>query len=63
LDERNRLFDVLNLEEVDRVPCVSPLQTGTIDLMKATNAYWPNANNDPGLMARLSLAAHTLGGI
>ena len=63
LDERNRLFDVLNLEEVDRVPCVSPLQTGTIDLMKATGAYWPDANNDPGLMARLSLSAHTLGGI
>lgn len=63
LDERNRLFDVLNLEDVDRVPCVSPLQTGTIDLMKATGAYWPDANNDPGLMARLSLSAHTLGGI
>lgn len=63
LDERNRLFDVLNLEDVDRVPCVSPLQTGTIDLMKATGAYWPDANNDPGLMAKLSMSAHTLGGI
>jgi MtaA/CmuA family methyltransferase len=63
LDEKNRLFDVLNLEKVDRVPCVSPLQTGTIDLMKASGAYWPEANNDGTLMAKLAKAAHTVAGI
>ena len=62
LDE-NRLFDVLNLEEVDRIPCVSPLQTGTIDLMKMTGAYWPDANNDSILMAKLAKVAHTIAGI
>jgi MtaA/CmuA family methyltransferase len=54
---------VLNLEEVDRVPVVSPLQTGTIDLMKASGAFWPDANNDPRLMATLAKAAHILAGI
>jgi MtaA/CmuA family methyltransferase len=54
---------VLNLEEVDQIPCVSPLQTGTIDLMKASGAYWPDANNDPKLMANLAKAAHTIAGI
>ena len=63
LDEKNRLFDVLNLEEVDRIPCVSPLQTGTIDLMKMTGAYWPDANNDSILMAKLAKVAHTIAGI
>jgi MtaA/CmuA family methyltransferase len=54
---------VLNLEEVDRVPVVSPLQTGTIDLMKASGAFWPDAHNNPKLMATLARAAHTLVGI
>lgn len=54
---------MLNLEEVDRVPVVSPLQTGTIDLMKASGAFWPDANNDPRLMATLAKAAHILAGI
>ncbi len=54
---------MLNLEEVDRVPVVSPLQTGTIDLMKASGAFWPDANNDSKLMATLAKAAHTLAGI
>lgn len=63
LDEKNRLFDVLNLEKVDRVPCVSPLQTGTLDLMKASGAYWPEANNDAQLMAKLAKVAHTVAGI
>jgi len=54
---------VLNLEEVDRIPVVSPLQTGTIDLMKASDAFWPDANNDARLMAKLAKAAHTVAGL
>ncbi len=63
MNEKDRLFGVLNLENVDRVPCVSPLQTGTIDLMKASGAFWPQANDDAELMARLAKAAHTVAGI
>ncbi|MFA5311802.1 MAG: MtaA/CmuA family methyltransferase [Methanomassiliicoccales archaeon] len=62
-DEKSRLIDVLSLKTVDRIPCVSPLQTGTIDLMKATGAYWPDANRDAKLMAKLGAAAHTIAGI
>ncbi len=63
MNYKDRLFGVLNLERTDRLPCVSPLQTGTIDLMKASGAYWPEANNDSSLMARLSKAAHAVAGI
>ena len=63
LNEKDRLFGTLDLEKVDRLPCVSPLQTGTLDLMKASGAYWPQANNDPQLMAKLAKAAHTIAGI
>ncbi|MDD1769670.1 MAG: MtaA/CmuA family methyltransferase [Methanomassiliicoccales archaeon] len=63
MNEKDRLFGVLNLEKVDRVPCVSPLQTGTIDLMKASGAFWPEANNNPFLMAKLAKAGHTVAGL
>jgi len=31
--------------------------------MEKSGAYWPEANNDPSVMARLSKAAHTLAGL
>ncbi|MEM0449126.1 MAG: MtaA/CmuA family methyltransferase [Methanomassiliicoccales archaeon] len=63
MNEKDRLFRVLNQEKVDRIPCVSPLQTGTLDLMKASGAYWPHANNDAALMAKLGKAAYEFAGI
>jgi MtaA/CmuA family methyltransferase len=63
MNQLERLLAALKLEKVDRLPCASPLQTGTEDLMKATGAYWPEAHDDPELMAKLALAAHTMGGI
>lgn len=63
MDERERLLAVLARESVDRVPVVSPTQTGTVDLMKASGAFWPQANDDPRLMYELSLAAHTVAGL
>lgn len=62
-DLKSRLIDVLCLKKVDRIPCVSPLQTGTLDLMKASGAYWPEANKDATLMAKLGKAAHTVAGL
>ncbi|QLH75057.1 MAG: MtaA/CmuA family methyltransferase [Methanomassiliicoccales archaeon] len=62
-NERSRLFAVLNGHEVDRPPCASPLQTGTVELMRSADAYWPRAHNDPKAMARLSKAAHGCAGI
>lgn len=63
MNERERLLSVLAREPVDRVPVVSPTQTGTVDLMKASGAFWPQANSDPRLMCELSLAAHTVAGL
>ena len=63
MNEKDRLLDTLSLKEVDRIPCVSPLQTGTLDLMEASGARWPEAHDDPEAMARLALAAHTVAGI
>jgi MtaA/CmuA family methyltransferase len=63
MNERERLLMVLAREPVDRVPVVSPTQTGTVDLMKASGAFWPEAHSDPRKMFELSLAAHTIAGL
>jgi len=63
MNEKERLIEVLRIRQVDRPPCVCPMQTGTLDLMKASGAYWPDAHADPELMARLALAAHDLAGL
>jgi MtaA/CmuA family methyltransferase len=63
MDERERLLGVLDRESVDRVPCASPLQTGTAELMKLSGARWPEAHHDPRLMAELASAAHSLAGL
>jgi MtaA/CmuA family methyltransferase len=58
-----RFEAALRLEAKDRVPAACPLQTGTIALMEASNAYWPDAHLDPEKMARLALAAYEFAGI
>ncbi|MFA5313552.1 MAG: uroporphyrinogen decarboxylase family protein, partial [Methanomassiliicoccales archaeon] len=63
MTEKERLFGALDRTSIDRVPCASPLQTGTVDLMERSHAYWPEANNEPKAMARLAKASHTFAGI
>lgn len=63
MNERERLISALNLEPVDRVPVVSHLQTGIVDLMTATGAFWPEANHDARKMVDLALAANTVAGL
>jgi [methyl-Co(III) methylamine-specific corrinoid protein]:coenzyme M methyltransferase len=63
MDARERLLAVLRSEPVDRVPCISPMQTGTLDLMRACDSYWPAAHDKPAKMARLALAAHRYAGL
>lgn len=60
---RQRFEAALRLEAKDRVPAACPLQTGTIALMEASGAYWPDAHLDPEKMARLAMAAHTVADI
>jgi MtaA/CmuA family methyltransferase len=63
MDQRERLLRTLDREEVDRAPCASPLQTGTVAMMERCGAHWPAANDDPLLMTELALAAHRYSGL
>jgi [methyl-Co(III) methanol-specific corrinoid protein]:coenzyme M methyltransferase len=63
LNPRERFEKALKLEPVDRVPAASPLQTGTVDLMKACGAFWPDAHRDAEKMAKLALAAYEVAGL
>ena len=63
LNERARLLRALDRDGPDRAPCVSPLQTGTLDLMEASGCFWPEAIRDPGKMFCLSRAAHDVAGL
>jgi MtaA/CmuA family methyltransferase len=63
MDEKERLVKVLQKEEVDRVPCISPMQTGILSLMQASGSFWPEAHHDPRKMASLALAANRVAGL
>jgi|Deesub1362A_J573_1020465.scaffolds.fasta_scaffold00050_24 [methyl-Co(III) methanol-specific corrinoid protein]:coenzyme M methyltransferase len=63
MDMIERFEQAIELKEVDRVPLVSPLQTGIVDLMEMTGSYWPDAHKDPNKMANLSIAAYKIGGL
>lgn len=62
LTPKERLFATLDRQPVDRIPIVQPLQTGTVELMKSCDAYWPQAHCDPELMAALAYEAYRVGG-
>ncbi|HTY46099.1 MAG TPA: MtaA/CmuA family methyltransferase [Methanomassiliicoccales archaeon] len=59
---RERFLSVLHRESIDRMPAVCPLQTATIDQMRLSGAYWPEANFGGEKMAKLSLAASEFAG-
>ena len=63
LNERERLLRALDMDPLDRVPCVSPLQTGTVDLMERSQCFWPEAFRDPKKMYCLSRAGHDVAGL
>ena len=55
----NKRFEkALKGEPLDIVPVCSVTQTGTVELMEITGAYWPQANYDASKMAALALAGH-----
>ena len=63
INERERLLKVLYKEPIDRIPCVCPMQTGTIALMQACGSFWPEAHHNPQRMADLALAANRFAGM
>ncbi len=63
MNEKERLLEVLDRKAVDRPPCVSMTQTGTIDLMEASGAYWPEALSNSMEMTKLASSAHDILGL
>ena len=48
---------------LDRLPCINPTSTATLEFMEATGAHWPEAHLNPEKMAKLGSAAHRLAGL
>ena len=63
MSSKELLIDILRGAGSDEIPFMSPLQTGTLDLMKLTGSYWPDAHHDPSAMARLAEGAHPHAGM
>ncbi|WP_309492786.1 MtaA/CmuA family methyltransferase [Candidatus Hecatella orcuttiae] len=59
---KERFMNALLGREVDRVPALSVTQTGTLELMEACGAFWPEAHVKAETMATLALAAHEIAG-
>jgi [methyl-Co(III) methanol-specific corrinoid protein]:coenzyme M methyltransferase len=60
---KNRFMRAMKLKKTDKVPVCSVTQTGTIDLMKLTNSYWPQAHFDAEKMADLAIGGYELAGL
>lgn len=59
---KERFEKALKGEALDLVPVCSVTQTGTVELMEMTGAYWPEANYDAEKMAALALAGYEIAG-
>lgn len=57
---RDRALAALSGRETDRPPVINPTSIACVELMERTGAFFPEANLDPTLMARLAGAGHTL---
>ena len=60
---KERFIRSLEGRDVDKVPVCSVTQTGTVEMMEATGAYWPKAHYDPEQMATLAIAGYELAGL
>jgi len=60
---RDRFISSIKRKKTDKVPACSVTQTGTLDLMKLTGAYWPKAHFNAEDMAALAVAAYELAGL
>lgn len=60
---KDRFLNVMKNKSVDKVPVLSVTQTGTIELMEKSGAFWPEANFNAEKMANLALAAHKFAGL
>ena len=66
MNEKTRLLSVLQGISADRAPFICPggmMNMAVTELMDDAHSCWPEAHSDPEKMARLTLAAHRLGGV
>ncbi|MCQ1537171.1 MtaA/CmuA family methyltransferase [Methanosarcina sp. KYL-1] len=59
---KERFEKALKGEALDLVPVCSVTQTGIVELMEMTGAYWPEANYNAEKMAALALAGYEIAG-
>jgi [methyl-Co(III) methanol-specific corrinoid protein]:coenzyme M methyltransferase len=59
---KERFEKAVKGEALDIVPVCSVTQTGTVELMEITGAYWPQANYDAEKMATLAIAGYEIAG-
>lgn len=59
MTSRERVLAALKREPVDRTPTCNPTSVATVELMDLVDAYFPQANRDPELMARLAATGYT----
>lgn len=59
MTSRERVMAALRREPVDRTPVCNPTSVATVELMDLVDAPFPQANQDPELMARLAETSYT----
>jgi [methyl-Co(III) methanol-specific corrinoid protein]:coenzyme M methyltransferase len=59
MTSRQRVLAALKRQPVDRTPVCNPTSVATVELMDLADAYFPQANRDPELMARLAATGYT----
>ena len=59
MTSRERVLAALAKQPVDRTPVCNPTSVATVELMDLADAYFPEANREPELMARLAATGHT----
>lgn len=60
---RERFLNALLLKPIDRIPALSVTQTGTLELMRESGAYWPEAHRNAEKMAKLAIVAYKVAGL
>ncbi len=59
MTSRQRVMNALNGLPVDRPPVANPTSVATVEMMDLVNAYFPEANRDPEMNARLAATEYT----
>ena len=59
MNSKERVLAALNRELVDRTPVCNPTSVATVELMDLVDAPFPEANQQPELMARLAATGYT----